>query len=252
MNAVVTIDVTLDLDGPFAGNGRARRDAVARSLRRLFASPAWRGGDEALERVFGASEIEHRYRDRASGARVRVRETQGSGVAGRGAPAVVRPAAQDGPGAPELEAMAAEALLYLEAVSLACADGGTEIRGGRRCLDARRFRETAGWTGRPRRVRGVFRPETWEAMIESFAAELGAEAAERAREAVRENHAVWPLSLEFTSEFFPVAAKLFRLVTAELAARNAAESANEAGMRRVLPFPAPASSETIAACSARP
>jgi hypothetical protein len=250
MKSLVTIDVSLDLAGPFAESGRARRAAVARCLRRLFSSPAWRAGDEAVEGVFGAAEIEHRYRDRVSGTAVRVREAPVSEAREVRALALVRPAARrNRPGAAELETMAAEALLYLEAVSLAFADRDIEVRGGRRFLSARRFRETAEWSGRPRRVRGVYCAAVWESMIGAFAADLGPSAAGSMLETVREHHAVWPLSLEFTAEFFPLALKLFRLVTAELATQEAAADADGAAPRRVIPFTPSRPAEDLAACA---
>jgi hypothetical protein len=239
MEAHVTIDVTLDLAGPFAQSGRERRTAVARSLRRLFASPAWTAADEPLERVFCAEEIDHKFVDRESGAAVRVRESSSGET--RRMLALVKPEAgreQRRPSAAGLEAMAAEALLYLEAVGLAVADRDTAIRGGRRSLGERRFRETAEWSGRPRRVRGVYRTAVWEALVETFAAHLENGEAETVLEAVRVNHSVWPLSLEFTAEFFPLALKLYTLAMEELSEleEEAVARGEAAGPRRVLPF----------------
>jgi hypothetical protein len=100
---------------------------------------------------------------------------------------------------------AAETLRRLEA----------DLGGLRLSLGPARFRETAEWSGSPARVRGVYRPSVWEKAIREYTRELGDEDADFMYECVRDHRSVWPLGLKFTTDFFPLALKLFRLAAEE-------------------------------------
>ncbi len=107
------------------------------------------------------------------------------------------------------------ALGMLEPVAAALSRLNGNLGALRPAWGPERFRETAEWSDAHNRVRGVYRPSVWEKAIREFAVELGDDDADFMYECVRDHRSVWPLGLEFTADFFPLALKLFRLAAEE-------------------------------------
>jgi hypothetical protein len=115
MNAVVSIDVAFDGDQAFSANGRQRRAAVARTLRRVFSGEDWKKDDSTLESVFDAVEIEHRFEIPAEGATVTVTERPAPGLR-------LVTVDEENHDREQGKETAREILLYLEAVAMTFAD----------------------------------------------------------------------------------------------------------------------------------